>query len=355
MNTLLSDPLFWSKVAQADLSAPIGEQDCLEMLDGFLDHMKQAGADPFAVYGLILEAGAMADPSLEKTGGAAEWLGRLAGDPGGAMSNVGHQIVSGVSGLLPTGMTTGMTTGVQKMVQSGKNDFERGFVGAKMEKSPWNPLAKGFFNGDQDKANNLAMAIHKGDWTSVASQAWDGVKNNNMVKAVAPYAIPALATFAGAKLLGAGTGTALAAGAGVGGLVGGMNQFGGLDGLKHRLFPSTAAVKPFTNGGILPSPQEKMRQQTASHAAAVGSKVTGVPGLLPGQQASNDRMTNKFAPNAPAQPQFLKFDSARPDGTSAPQEQWADGAPKPTGANWWDRLPVPGFERGPEMPHGLLM
>lgn len=279
---IVNTPEFAGAVLAKYASAPIEaltpqeyEVAAVNMAHGMLDYFKRAGIDDNTAADNILsliavgmgaaegmrKAAAEEAPSWGKSiGQAAQTAGKVVGQIASPVTSFANKAVE-ATGKAFDGARLGFDNPkaiesaqggnkLQAGVQLAMGDKESGLIDRGIG------AVKGAFGAQTVDKGQLATAqqvAKDGVWgtaTRMLGQAGQWIMDPNNVPKWAPYAIGGLGMFAGAKAMGAGTGTALAAG--VGGALAAPHIAKGFD-AWNRAQPNTATPPPAAAPAVDPA------------------------------------------------------------------------------------------------------
>lgn len=270
MNEIFLNQDFWSKLASVPKSDhPPTREDAEQVLGGFFDAMKEAGFNDGQTLGFVL--GVMDVEGMGKEADMAENIGDWWGRPG---------LWQGIKGYFHGGNKPGVIHSMQLGAAKAHAANATGFEG-------W--VRDNIYNGDARATGAMGLDWDKKNYSKALGDIATHLPGANIIKQIAPYAVPALATFATTKLLGGGTGTALGLGAIAGGIGGGTEwgrnlQTSATNSVKKWFAPTSETIPPPDGTPKTAPPPAKTQaevkmDQGQEHAAAQQNAVKPPPPL----------------------------------------------------------------------------
>jgi len=256
MNEPSLDAAFWSTATSPSIHEKNAE-DCVEVLQGFIDQMTKCGANPLHTLGMIVGMAELTVPMDKRAeGGVGEWLGKK---------------VQGTKDWWNSpGLSDNIQLGAAKTV-AGKADGFQGWLRDKV------------YNGDLDQFARMGLDWHKGNHMKALGDVASHLPGAKIVQEWAPYVVPGLATLAAGKMLGMGTGSAMALGAGVGAFMGGTGRgqkmYNGATNAVQKWLaaePEKPAPKPTE-----PATKVVNKEDTSAHASGIKVPVVATSPVTP--------------------------------------------------------------------------
>lgn len=298
MKEIFSSSEFWRKVAMSKAAddGPIIARDQEEMLRGFLEHFKEAGANPFDVLGLMYGIAEQFVP-LEKEAGQKWDAFKNFWNPTEWGNNDGSTTLGDFVPFRSAGQRVSqqIADGTRDLPENINNDYSWLAEGMREKNPNAMKMLDGLFN-DPEKASRTALHFSRGEYGKGLGNVWDGVTSAPAVEKWAPYVVPGLAAMGAGRMMGLGWGGSAALGVG-GALLGNAAWTGG--GISEMIskWNAPAAAAP----AAAPAPATAAAGNTtppAQPAPAAGSTppaapATPAPAPTPQAQAQVDMNANQ--------------------------------------------------------------